>query len=116
MEVSFAGDGLGGLSEICRAHLRSHRQLPALLYRRALLEGETARRGNGLLSARSREVLEVFHLNSASDETENLSENLSTALRRTLAALGVPLQGCPRRLRPQRRICSRLAVGSCSRR
>ena len=93
MEVSFAGDGLSGLSEICRAHLRSHRQLPALLYRRAQWEDAVPRRGNGLLSARSREVLEVFHLNSASDEVENLSEDLSMALLGPLAAMGVPLQG-----------------------
>lgn len=93
MEVSFAGDGLLGLNEICHAHLRSHRQLPVLLYRRALLEGETARRGNGLLSARSREVLEVFHMNSVSAEADNLTEDLSMALLGPLAALGVPLQG-----------------------
>ncbi len=92
LEVRFAGEGLAGLSELCRSHLRSHRQLPTVLYRRATLEFDAARRGNGLLSARSREVLEVFHLNSTPAEMEPLSENLSMALLGPLAALGVPLE------------------------
>lgn len=92
-QLFFPGDGVEGLSELAKGHLRSHRQLPALLYRWTSVDEEMARRGSGLLTARGRPVLEVFHLNQADQALEALSAEINMALVGPLARLGLAPQG-----------------------
>ncbi len=68
------------LAELARAHIRSHRQLPAVLAQSAPAWRDDARPQGGWLHGRSGRELSVFHLLPGADALEKQFGTLSTRL------------------------------------
>ena len=99
-------DNLGGVSvdlplengpaavwEIARSHLRSYRQLPALLYSAEWRRDETQLRGGGLLGARVSRVLESYTLERDPVRREQLSAEMAGSFLGLLRELGLAVLG-----------------------
>lgn len=89
-------DGAMGFTEVLgliQAHLRSYRQLPAVLYRFAWHIAPLPRRGGGLIGARTSRVLEVFSVCPGNDIQEQYAAEIGAILLGTASELGLPLVG-----------------------
>ncbi len=95
MEVDFP-PGSGGAApvlEMARGQLRSHRQLPALLFRRGWEAAAAPTRGGGLFGAHSSRVMETFLFESDPVRLERTSAEVAGAVLGLLAELGLHLPG-----------------------
>jgi prolyl-tRNA synthetase len=86
-------NGSETVREIARAHLRSYRQLPALLYAIDRRGDEVHWRGGGLLGARVSRVLETYALESDTARQERLSAEIAGSLLGLLRELGLGVLG-----------------------
>lgn len=83
---------LSALAETARAHLRSHRQLPAVFARRAWLDGG-ARRGAGLIGARWSDSLELACLDATPEALDAALAGHAADALSLFARCGLPICG-----------------------
>ncbi len=96
LEIGTGAARAGGIPswvETARAHLRSHRQLPAIFYHFDWQPAAEPRHAAGLLGARLNRVLEVHLLSADSQRQEHMAAEMAGLLLGLLRDLRLPLWG-----------------------
>ncbi|MBI4929101.1 MAG: hypothetical protein HY835_15135 [Anaerolineae bacterium] len=79
--------------EISRSHLRSYKQLPALLFSYSPYLEPSPRRGGGLIASATTRVLELALLSASTDQAAGAEGLVAGELLGELGSLGMPVLG-----------------------